>query len=770
MADIPLVDRVYLRMQQAVERHGRVALLSAAGLFVAAAAGLGSMRLDMSFRPLFASGEEIAAPTREFEQVFGQASGAWMAAILDSNGASAVELLRSSARLSALVAYIPGITEVHSLTSLAVPRWERGRLTFVSPLPDYLLEAGEENELERQFAELLDGTRFVGWLVSADGRRLLLAARTDLALDDLEGRRVVVREFERRLQAAVRDDVRLHFTGVSVVELAYESQVLRDQLIATAATAAMLSILLFLCFGSALAVILCLLPVGLAVVATLGLAGWLGLPVTILNSVIPALIMAIGAADAVHMLAAWRHARAAGADRYAATQSMLRNTGRACFYTTITTALGFLSLFSARLEAVAAFGLLSAAGILIAWIANQLLLPGLLRRLDVPCVLPGGIANRVADRAIACALDTAITRPRGVVAACLLLALACIAVIPSLDVDQRFNGELPAAHRVSVAQAMLERDFTGFLGPEISVRRVDGGRVTDDESLARLDRFASGLRDLPDTQQTWSLRDLLPRGVPADERSAVLQALREHPVTALVTRELVNDAQDRLSVIVRTGDIGTARAGAWHDEIRRLLDATWGSDYRTEIVGQWWLAQYGMRLLLRDMLSSVATAVLLVLPILWLAVRDWRVFVAATLANVLPLLLPLAVMATTGIPLRIGTVVVLAIAFGIVVDNTLHIGIRLTAARDPGGRLASMHEAMQDTGRAVLFTTVALIGAFLSMLGNELSAIRDMGIVAAVTFAGAAAADLLLLPALCQLLQPKRGRTDYCRKIGSTPF
>jgi hypothetical protein len=39
------------------------------------------------------------------------------------------------------------------------------------------------------------------------------------------------------------------------------------------------------------------------------------------------------------------------------------------------------------------------------------------------------------------------------------------------------------------------------------------------------------------------------------------------------------------------------------------------------------------------------------------------------------------------------------------------------------------------------------------MLGNGLLAIRDMGIVAAVTFAAAAAADLLLLPAMCRLLQ-----------------
>ncbi len=170
-----------------------------------------------------------------------------------------------------------------------------------------------------------------------------------------------------------------------------------------------------------------------------------------------------------------------------------------------------------------------------------------------------------------------------------------------------------------------------------------------------------------------------------------------------------------------------------------------------------------MRLLLRDMLISFATAMLIVIPILWIVMRELRLFVTAFVTNLLPLALPLAFMAAAGISLRIGTAVVLAIALGIVVDNTLHIVIRLRQQFAAGGEtLEQVHLAMRATGRAVIFTTLTLVGGFLSMLSNQLLAIRDMGIVAAITFVGAMLADLLLLPALYLLLRDKS--TD-----GSTP-
>ncbi len=752
-------DTGYRAAQRACERRPRRVLAAAGILYLAAAAGLWHAELDLSFRPLFASGEEVALPTREFEQVFGQASGAWIAAVVERDGIALPDLLRTLDRLSTAAAGIPQVSEVLSLTSVRVPMWRAGALTFAAPLPALLLEPGEESELDAQYRELLDGSRFVGRLVSADGSRLLLAARLAMPLDDLDRRREAVYEFRNRLERGLPAGVRLHYGGVSVVELAYEKQVLRDQLLATALTVIALATLLLATLGNWRAVLVCLLPVMTTVPATLGLMGWLGQPVTIIHTVIPALILVIGVADAVHMLLAWQRARDAGAGPRSAVNSMLEVTGRACFYTTVTTVAGFLALESAALESVGSFGLTAALGILLAWLCNQLMLPWLLRRIAIGRVAPCGFAGRFADRAIDLSVRAATTRPKRVVAIAATAALAAGLALPALETDQRFNEELPATHPVSRAQGMLDRDFGGFLGPEISIRRVDGSSMLDDDGITRLDAFLGALRSLPQTTQVQSIRDLLPRPLADDGRGELLRALREHPQTRAQARELVNDAHDRLAVIVRTGDIGTRRAAEFRDRIGDLLETHWDAGYETHIVGQWWLAQHGMQLLLRDMLAGIATAMLLVLPLLWIAIRDRTLFLAAVAANLLPLLLPFAVMAAGGITLRIGTVVVLAVALGIVVDNTLHVALRIrddSGCGDPGQRL---RRALESSGRAVLFTTLALVGGFLSMLANELQAIRDMGIVAAVTFTGAMLADLVVLPAACRLLARPAGGT-----------
>jgi predicted RND superfamily exporter protein len=756
----------YLRAQEVASRHAIAVIATIALAFLLASFGILSLHLDLSFRPLFASGADIAEPTEEFETVFGQSSGAWIIAILENNGQATGDFIRRSAVLSEHARDIAGVTEILSITALRIPQWRDETLTFVAPIPEYLLDPDENEELLVQYDELLDGTRFVNWLVSADGNKLLLAGRLDLPLDDLDGRRKVVQEFQSLIQDAADDAMRVHFSGVSVVELAYEKQVFRDQLIATAITSVMLMLLLYLTLGNLRLVLVCLTPVTLAIPATLGLMGWLGLPLTLINTVIPAVILVIGVADAVHMLNAWLEARSGGADRHRATNSMLAATGKACFFTTVTTMGGFAALATAHLQAVGNFGLSVASGIFVAWLANQALLPWMLRKFDVGDGLSGGRVNQLADGAVAGMLQQAVARPVYMLVGGLVFTLACCALIPSLIVEQRFNEELPVDHPITRGQEILEADFGGFLGPEISIRRLDrGSMVTNDEQL-KLTQFVAALQNLPDTHHVWSVQDLLPLQVRQGEREQVLQALRTTAASVQWASELINDDNNRLAVIVRIGDIGTGRAAAYRAAVQQIVADVWGEAYQVDVVGQWWLAQHGMRLLLRDMLTSLATAMLIVLPLMWFALRDLRLFVAATIANVLPLLLPLAFMAATGIALRIGTAVVLALALGIVVDNTLHIIIRLRAGLTADGDLRNqLQDAMHGTGRAVVFTTIALIGGFLSMLANDLLAIRDMGLVAAVTIAGAMLADLLILPAIYVL----SGGTRSAAKVLAVP-
>ena len=762
---MPFFETYYMQWQRIAERHSLAVLAGFGLMFAVATAGLMSLKLDMSFRPLFASGAEIAEPTEEFEAIFGQSSGAWITAVVENNTGSKAAFVRTVANLSTLAAAIPHVSEVLSLTSARVPQWHRSKLSFVAPIPEYLLEPSEHEELAQQYDELLDGTRFVNWLVSADGSRLLIAARVDLPLADLKRRRGVVQQFENLMRSETPGELGLYFSGVSVVEVAYEKQVLRDQLIATVLASIVLTLLLFWTLGNLRAVIICLTPVTLAIPMTLGLMGWFQLPVTIINTAIPAIIMVVGVADAVHMLTTWMEARGKGADSPSATRKMLAATGGACFFTTITTMGGFLALLSARLGSVGVFGVGAATGIFVAWCANQVLIPWMLRRIDAGDGLPGGFVNRHADNAVTGMLRFATDKPRYVLVVALVCTTVCCFLVPGLNTDQRFNQELPESHPINRGQQILESDFGGFLGPEISIRRKNQASMVDDKTLRQLDGFVKALRALPETEHVWTVRDILPRQVPEAERADAIKSMREDPIMALHVNELINPAQNHLAIIIRIGDIGTQRAGDYRATVQRLANERWGPAFDVQVVGQWWLAQHGMRLLLRDMLVSFATAMLIVMPLLWVALRQRRLFIAASVTNILPLLLPLAFMAATGITLRIGTAVVLAIALGIVVDNTLHIIIRLRQQLGDEGSMGQVNDSMRSTGRAVIFTTFALIGGFLSMLSNELLAIRDMGIVAAVTFLGAMLADLLLLPAVYVVLGDKQTGTNETAQV-----
>ena len=98
---------------------------------------------------------------------------------------------------------------------------------------------------------------------------------------------------------------------------------------------------------------------------------------------------------------------------------------------------------------------------------------------------------------------------------------------------------------------------------------------------------------------------------------------------------------------------------------------------------------------------------------------------------------------------RIVTMVVLAIALGIAIDDTIHflVGMREETRRGTPPREA-VQLTMTSVGSGIVYSSVVLVLGFLSMLLNELLAIRDMGLVAAVTLTVALGADILLGPAL----------------------
>jgi predicted RND superfamily exporter protein len=135
---------------------------------------------------------------------------------------------------------------------------------------------------------------------------------------------------------------------------------------------------LFIAFRHWAGVVFPLMVVGVTVVWMLGLASMHGMELTILTSFVPVVLMALGSADAIHLLKAYFEHRRAGGTPAEASRGVYRQMGVPIVLTTITTGIGFSSLVFTKFSIIKQFGMLAASGVIIALIVTLTLLPALL--------------------------------------------------------------------------------------------------------------------------------------------------------------------------------------------------------------------------------------------------------------------------------------------------------------------------------------------------------------------------------------------------------
>lgn len=121
----------------------------------------------------------------------------------------------------------------------------------------------------------------------------------------------------------------------------------------------------------------------LPVMALLGVMGWLGIAVDPANTMVAAVLIAINDDDTIHMSLRYQRERHAGKSRLEAITTAIETVGEAVVITSICLALGFAVLMFSSWGGLVAFGLLASVGIVMALLADLLLLPAaLLQRGD----------------------------------------------------------------------------------------------------------------------------------------------------------------------------------------------------------------------------------------------------------------------------------------------------------------------------------------------------------------------------------------------------
>jgi len=130
-------------------------------------------------------------------------------------------------------------------------------------------------------------------------------------------------------------------------------------------------------------------------------------------------------------------------------------------------------------------------------------------------------------------------------------------------------------------------------------------------------------------------------------------------------------------------------------------------------------------------------------------IRSARIAGIAMLPNLLPVIAGVGLMPIMGISLNPGTVMVAAVALGIVVDDTTHLLVAMRRQLDSGADVGkALIQATEVVGRPVIITTIVMTGSMGMLTLGSFAPSIHFGVIAMTIVIVALFADLLLLPKL----------------------
>ncbi|MFO7567835.1 MAG: MMPL family transporter [Enhygromyxa sp.] len=737
------LTRLLARTIAALLRNRALALASVALIMFGAAFGTLRLRVDFSSTSFYGDDSEGARRFTEFTDRFG-ADDANLLVLVHVAGADDEQGLLAPERLAAIA--------------------ELARA----------LEAGPQVERVSSIASLPPAARqlAVPTLLSADARASVIVVELEFSSDDVMRTKAAVDGLEPILAAHDPALARLgldrELAGVPAIRAGFFELVVRDQTLFVPLSLSLIGLALLLVFRRLHGV---LIPAFAAAVPTLmlvGLMGWLGEPIGLLNQAYFTLLPVILVADAIHMVARFYEERRSGATdgpadldlRQRAIVRAASQVGLACLLTSLTTGVGFASLALANMPILRSFGLYAALGVGLGFCMVMVLVPLLLSFV--------GDHERVRPlpglRPISAVATLAIARPKLVLI--LSAALLGAAVIPAarVEIDNTLSGLLDDDHPTSLASRRVDAELGGVLGLEFELQAPPGVDLRAPELLALTHGFESWLAEQPEVRAVEGLASLVAgtgallgeeRAIPDDRPGldARLLVLAGHAPLDRHVREEGRYLRIHAGLPDAGGQAFVDFAERAEAELERRLD---GTGVLAHATGTPLLAYRGVNRITADLRASFALVFVIVVGLIGLLFRSAWPALVSIVPNGLPLLLGYATIGLLGEVLDPLAAVILVLALAIAVDDSLHVMVRTREElRRGAGVEQALTRALEHSGRAVALTSIVIAGGLALNLLSSFPPLQMLGLLGVVVISWALVADLLVLPALLVLL---RGR------------
>jgi predicted RND superfamily exporter protein len=736
-------------------------LLACLLLCVPALYSVSRMEAEEAFDSWYGSDDPVYKQYQDLEDQFG--SGRFFVAVFKDDDLFTSEHLRLISNLTARLEQEKGVEKVTSLTNVEYVYGQDDTLV-VEPLVRKIPYSSDGlSEIRRK---ALEKTLYRNTLISRDGTTT--AILVDLHdIDTVQESEAVVNNASRIIrEVEIETGKKVFLGGLGFIDAAIRRASVEDFATFFPVALVMIFLILSVTFRLLAPAVLSILVVSLALLFTLALYAAGGQKFNMMTPLLPMLLLTIGVAESVHILVHYYFEELSSClTREEALRQTVEKMFRPCFFTSLTTAVGFASFVVSSVPITRVTGLYAALGIIIIFALSIVVLPAALSFLPAPRGWKQKAAQGVSTKGLQQLTLFTLRFRRGILIGALVLTVPAAYGSLHVSSESTFIRLLRPSNPVREVYEFIEANMIGQSNLEILVETAPDG-LKDPDLLRRVDRLQEFISQRPYVTKTISVVDLLRDmnralhdGDPAHDaipptRQGVAQTLLLYEMSGgdglrhYVTGDY---ALGRVTVFFKSASIQIL--AELEDEI--LTHAQEELDLPVQVTGTLAIFKDGAQKLTNSQIRSLVAAFVAITLLIMLFLRSVRLGLISMIPNIIPVFLLFSTMGWAGIDLDVATVMVAGMALGIGVNDTIHYMTRFRRELEECGDYeATVRLCGTTVARAMVTTSAILFTGFIVLSMGNSQAIANLGLLSSVTMLYALVGDLFLLPALLLALKP----------------
>ncbi len=664
------------------------------------------------------------------------------------------------------VTYIANAEHIHSVN---------GELVVDEFIPDGQLDA---QSLADRKNYALQQKFFNSALVNRDGSKITMLVETEVIEGEMNHKIQLTLAITALSKRPELKSLNFLIAGAPVLDSEVFEVVSHESALFGTLVFVLLAIGFYLVFRSALGVVLPLGIASLSIVAAFGIMGMQGAPIGILSSIIPSFLLSVGAASSIYLLTDLYGAIAKGHSVEEALYHTMDTAAVPCFMSAMTTAGALLTFSFSDVKAVMDVGLTMGIGLIFSIFFTLILIPVVFsfvkqvnnsKKRNQIILARVNILERVSE--------FVIHHHRRIIpffAFATALALwGCL----QLNVDYYYLGIFKPESAIRTATKAIDKEFGNSSTIEIMLQTKNAGDIKEPAVMKFIEQLSTVAEQYDQAPvKTYSIVDIVKDVNQAlhdgDPHFYQLPLTRDSIAQSILLFEMGGGTELKRLI---TNDYTTARLTLYLptlsvNENRKIIDyinhyissqIVTSQDpliqnIKVEVTGLIALWETINNYLADSQIKSILIAMVIVSFVMIGLFGSVTLGILMALSNMFAVLCVLGFMGWQSIALDPYTILVGAIALGILDDDTIHFVKHFQYEYSLSGcAKTSLRQTYRSSGQAILYMTAVLTLSFLVYMFSDLISLNHFGLITAITILLGLIVEFLLTPALLLCIYEK---------------